>query len=393
VSALYQLTGTQMLLYGGMWGAAWWIVGSERRAVLHWFGFSLFTSVGLALVSLRPGGDPWLTVVLSNLLLMGAIALLVRGGECFLGLTPRDREHAVLLGIVAGASIAGGALPSDGAAWRHPGFVTTLGIAWVVSRCALRHHAELRAQFGARTAWVVTGTFAAFGALQWARLGHTLLAVDPVPLHSPHAANELLVYAMLVSTAVLNFVSLFLMVLRLTGRLTHLVAHDELTGLLNRRAMQEALAEQWSLWLLRHEPFAVVSIDLDHFKQINDRWGHPAGDAVLRATAALFQAEARTVDRVARMGGEEFLVLLPGCRADDAPAAAERLRLLLVGTPVPLPGIGPIRVTASLGVAAVEAGDRSPDEILLRVDAALYAAKRAGRNRTARWSPSLNPAS
>jgi diguanylate cyclase (GGDEF)-like protein len=83
------------------------------------------------------------------------------------------------------------------------------------------------------------------------------------------------------------------------------------------------------------------------------------------------------------MGGEEFLLLLPGCRADDAPQAAERLRQTLAATPVELPGIGEIRVTGSLGVAAIEAGDLSPDEILQRADAALYAAKRAGRNRVA----------
>lgn len=387
MSALYQLTCAQLLLYSVMWGAAWWIVGGERRAVLHWLAFSLLTSTGLGLISLRPAGDPWLTVVLSNLLLMAGIILLARGGACFLGLRRRDREHLLLMTGLAAVAVWLGPRPAEGVAWRHPGFVTAAGIAWILSRTAWVQWASLNAQFGRRAAVVVSGTHAAFGLLQWARSLHGLLSSDPVPMHSQHAANELLVYALLVSAAVLNFVYLFLMVLRLTGRLTHLVEHDALTGLLNRRAMQDALAEQWSHWLRRREPFAVVSVDLDHFKQINDLWGHPAGDEVLRVTAALLVTGARSVDRVGRMGGEEFLLLLPGCRAEDAPLAAERLRQILATTPVELHGIGEVRVTGSLGVAAIEAGDLSPDEILQRADAALYAAKRAGRNRVA--GPSL----
>jgi len=387
VSALYQLTCTQLLLYSVMWGAAWWIVGSERRAVLHWLTSSLLTSAGLGLISLRPAGDPWLTVVLSNLLLLIAAILLARGGACFLGLRRRDGENLSLLMALATAAVWFGPRPESGVIWQHPGFLTAAGIAWILSRTAWGQWTLLRAQFGWRTALVVSGTHATFAALQWARSLFGLLSSDPVPLHSAHVANELLVYALLVSSAVLNFVYLFLMVMRLTGRLTHLVEHDVLTGLFNRRAMQDALAEQWVHWLRRREPFAVVSIDLDHFKQINDRWGHPAGDEVLRATAALLVTGARTVDRVGRMGGEEFLLLLPGCQPEDAPLAAERLRQTLAAASLELRGIGEVRITASLGVAAVEAGDLSPDEILQRADAALYAAKRAGRNRVA--GPSL----
>ncbi len=382
-----------MLLYAGMWVAAWRIVDTERRPALHWLGYSLLSAAGLELISMRPGGNPWLTVALSNLLLTGATMLLARGGARFLGLRPHDREDLLVLLLLTMVMVWLGPQPQDGVAWRHPGFVTAGAVAWVLSRTAWLQRAALREQFGSRTAAVVSGTLAAFALLQWARSIYGLSSASAPPMNSAHAANAMLVYATLVTVAVLNFIYLFLMVLRLTGRLTHLVEHDVLTGLLNRRAMQHELAIHWDLWRQRQEPFAVVSVDLDHFKQINDRWGHGAGDEVLRVTAGRLSAAARSAtDRVGRMGGEEFLVLLPGCLAEASSPAAERLRRALEASAVALPGGDTIRVTASLGVAAIRAGDRTPEEILQRADAALYAAKRAGRNRVAGPGDAVNAA-
>jgi diguanylate cyclase (GGDEF)-like protein len=265
--------------------------------------------------------------------------------------------------------------------WRHPGFVSAAAIAWILASTAWRGHAALTRQFGQRTAWVVTGTLSAFAALQAVRVVHALTSTASVPMHQAHAANLTLVYSMLIAAAVLNMVHLFLMVLRLLRRLTDLVDRDALTGLLNRRAVEQALAQQWADWRRSGRPFAVISLDLDHFKQVNDRWGHSAGDEVLRATAAVLQRGVREVDLVARVGGEEFLILLPGHAAASARVSAERLRDQLAQAEISLPGGAALRVTCSAGVAEVGADDAAPEQLLQRADRALYQAKRDGRDR------------
>jgi diguanylate cyclase (GGDEF)-like protein len=155
---------------------------------------------------------------------------------------------------------------------------------------------------------------------------------------------------------------------------------DGLTGLPNRRQCEEALAGE----LARIERFggslAVVIADLDWFKDINDRFGHPAGDAVLRDFAALLQDSLRDVDLAARWGGEEFLLVLPGTDLAGAAHLAERIRAGLAGRVVLSPDGAPIPVTASFGVAASPSAS-SASELFAAADAALYEAKRAGKNR------------
>jgi diguanylate cyclase (GGDEF)-like protein len=124
-------------------------------------------------------------------------------------------------------------------------------------------------------------------------------------------------------------------------------------------------------------------IDLDHFKLVNDTFGHPVGDEVLRNTARVLQREARTVDIVARFGGEEFVVVLPETGEEGAVAVAERIRVRIAEQAVlPGPGYDSARVTASIGVAVVPSSDVSGAEDLIALaDQALYRAKAAGRNR------------
>ncbi|APX21640.1 MAG: GGDEF domain-containing protein [Rhodobacteraceae bacterium] len=143
---------------------------------------------------------------------------------------------------------------------------------------------------------------------------------------------------------------------------------DSLTGLPNRRGF-EALAPALGTG-------AVLFLDLDHFKQVNDTQGHAAGDAVLKGVAGVISATMRRQDVVARWGGEEFVIWLPGATEDVARGIGERLRLA-ISDRVPLPrGL----LTASIGIAVAREGD-SRDRLIARADAALYAAKAGGRNR------------
>jgi diguanylate cyclase (GGDEF)-like protein len=154
---------------------------------------------------------------------------------------------------------------------------------------------------------------------------------------------------------------------------------DALTGLSNRHAV--ALLDPELRRITAHDkPVSVVMLDIDHFKHINDQHGHPAGDQVLRLVARLLQATVRQTDTVARWGGEEFVVCLPGTDLPMALAVAEKLRHNLAAEDLALaPGLT-TRVTASLGVAELQAGE-SVVQGITRADQALYAAKHGGRDR------------
>lgn len=153
---------------------------------------------------------------------------------------------------------------------------------------------------------------------------------------------------------------------------------DPLTELPNRRSLDRHLDGQISLWMKGGRPFSVVMLDVDRFKLINDTWGHPQGDEVLRQLASSLRWACRDADFVARYGGEEFVLVLPGCPETQAVALAERVRGQL--SQVNLPRPGPSEVTASFGVAEIRRGERWSD-LVARADAALYRAKSGGRDR------------
>jgi diguanylate cyclase (GGDEF)-like protein/PAS domain S-box-containing protein len=162
--------------------------------------------------------------------------------------------------------------------------------------------------------------------------------------------------------------------------LAHLASTDFLTGLSNRRHF----LEQMDITLARfhrHGPdTALIMLDLDHFKQVNDDYGHAAGDEALRHFSELIRAASRRVDLLGRLGGEEFAILMPDTTGEGAMEYAERLRLALESNP-PRIGERSIPLTLSAGVTIFDATDASVDSILLRADDALYQAKRLGRNR------------
>ena len=159
---------------------------------------------------------------------------------------------------------------------------------------------------------------------------------------------------------------------------------DHLTGLANRRRFRAALGQEVERWRRYHVPCALVLVDVDHLKKINDQHGHSAGDRVIRHAASSLMELSRDNDTAARLGGEEFALLLAGADDEKAVAAAERLRHVFCATPVE--GVG--TVTISLGVAACPSHATSERAIYAASDSALYRAKRGGRNRTALAEPS-----
>ena len=158
--------------------------------------------------------------------------------------------------------------------------------------------------------------------------------------------------------------------------------HDVLTGIWNRGALLDLLQREIERASRSQSSTGLLMLDLDHFKKVNDTYGHLAGDVVLREVARRISEVVRSYDLVGRYGGEEFLVVLPDCFKDQALQSAERIRAVIAERPVLSAGVE-ILVTASIGVTVTTADSVAEKEILAIADTALYAAKSAGRNCTA----------
>lgn len=165
--------------------------------------------------------------------------------------------------------------------------------------------------------------------------------------------------------------------------LRRLATRDQLTGLLNRREFDRILAEERDRSQRFGHPLALVLLDIDHFKRVNDTHGHPAGDAVLREVARRLTREVRSVDRLVRFGGEEFAVLVMEGNRQVALSAAQRLCAAVRREPMFAKETLPLNITISAGLAVMPEDARSGDELVAAADKALYAAKAAGRDRVA----------
>jgi diguanylate cyclase (GGDEF)-like protein len=164
-------------------------------------------------------------------------------------------------------------------------------------------------------------------------------------------------------------------------RLRKLSITDGLTELFNHRHVHQLLREEFERTRRSGEPLAVVMIDLDRFKKVNDTYGHPTGDVILFETARILRETAREIDMVGRYGGEEFIAILPNTDEAEAAAFAERVRVA-VEEHVFRDETNEVRMSCSSGVASFpDSGATAPEELLKRADEALYAAKEGGRNR------------
>ena len=154
---------------------------------------------------------------------------------------------------------------------------------------------------------------------------------------------------------------------------------DPLTGLANRRRFDERLADEMRRCRQLHLPLSLAIIDIDHFKSVNDKYGHAVGDRVLQQVGAVISANIRRSDTACRIGGEEFVIIIAGIDTAAAIAGAERLRRAVIDAPLLLDGEGQICITVSTGVATL-LPDESRQAFYERADTALYMAKNNGRN-------------
>lgn len=169
-------------------------------------------------------------------------------------------------------------------------------------------------------------------------------------------------------------------------RLQEVALLDALTGIPNRRYAMDRIQQEWSAAERSVRPLACMLIDVDHFKRVNDTYGHDAGDLVLQRVADALKHTARAQDVICRLGGEEFLVVCPDTDAVAAGQCAERLRHAIGGMRIALGNVS-LQITISVGVAAMDAAMHGPDSMIKAADQAVYAAKQSGRNRTCVYRP------
>lgn len=223
------------------------------------------------------------------------------------------------------------------------------------------------------------------------RVGNVIGAISitiPVTrlLHETDSTRLLLVLAALAAIGSLVGITYFLtwrLAIKLDDvqhRLKKQATTDALTDLKNRRSIMDRLEEEYQRAQRLDEPLSLILVDIDHFKAVNDQFGHPFGDLVLKAVATLMKEALRIYDIIGRIGGEEFLIIAPGSTLEESAALAERL-LNRIQHEIIGDGTNEVVITVSAGVAMLNTQDSAPGMLLQRADTAMYRAKQEGRNR------------
>ena len=360
------------------WLATGWLLKDVRRPALHWAGFSLLSGGSFLNFVFSAHAQLESVRLLGNTLFMGALLLQARGLLLFTRQPLQDRLSLAALMLL---TFAMWLWPSHAdAPWRVATIsalscLCCLWVARIIFRF-MRHEI-------AHSRWMLMFTLPSL--LGSAVLGHraimALLEPERLIQTSIAGTSISLTSAMLWVLLSLSLeLTLFgLVIFKLGGQLRRAARHDRLTGLLNRHAMDDVLSQERQRARRMGTPFSALMIDIDHFKQVNDRLGHAAGDHTLRTVAQHLRQHLRTTDVVARWGGEEFLVLLPATSRAEACHLADKLCESVRSQPIPWGGED-LSCTVSIGVAQWRPAGDTADALLARADQALYCAKHEGRN-------------
>ncbi len=363
---------------------------NPRLSGARWFAASVTVELGKVLLQSMSGNAPRvLTTMLANELNIADFFLMYAGFCWFV--ERRPTRQLLMASVTAGWMSAYASL----FLLRNPFSFFIMGLA-VVMLCAatvvrLARQTTRRFQAVAR---VTVGLLAVHLVLLIYHMG---LSVQAYSRHLPgHAAwNDArwrysMLGIMLIGGCLLG-TYLWFTLAEIMGRVADTASLDALTGMLNRRALAARAEAEVASCAVNGRQLSVVAIDLDHFKTVNDTYGHGGGDAALCAVAAELLRLVRPEDVLARMGGEEFLLVLPGVDAAGAMATAEQMRAAIEGMRIAYDGIE-MEVTASAGVTEMLGGSDSWDAAVKRADLALYQAKATGRNRVVQDERTLSAA-
>jgi len=352
------------------------VVRPDRREGIGLWALALVAHAVTYLLFMTHGWAPnWISMVLANTLLAVAFALLLAAVSQFHGRTPQ--RLSVLLPIALTAVLL--VIFQGHDQMRRLVISFLLAIQIVLILWALWRPVPPRQRRGAL---LISAALGIEGVLLLGRGIWYAVHDGPPRIITSNGLGQSLTFLtsfIVVQLATLGFI---LMTKDRAEAVNHELAnYDMLTGIANRRLLQQTLRRDAERAMREHAPYAVMMADIDHFKAVNDTHGHLAGDAVLRHIAHLLQARVRGQDMVGRWGGEEFLVLLPATTLEGARQLAEAVRASVCDAPGHYDGI-PLPVTISIGICAdiLQPGDR-PRLLVDAADKALYAAKQGGRNR------------
>ncbi|WP_298726354.1 GGDEF domain-containing protein [uncultured Ferrovibrio sp.] len=374
--------GLQAVLAALALGAAWRIHHHERAATYWALGYSVM-ALGIVSFLLRSSWPGPVIVILGNSMVVAGHFLLNIAFATFVR-RPPPWHIFLAASLIALAGTAYWTLVDPDARARlvlvSGGIVLSCAL---IMRDLLTGRAPLRTiQQGRQIARLTLA--GAYGLHLCINLAHIALLFGGPELPAFLTGGELRKTWIVWDTAVLFLFPVGIVLLtseRLLDQLDRLASHDELTGLLNRRAFNQRLAEEHSRARRARQPIAVLMLDIDHFKALNDNYGHGAGDAMLQAVTGTIGGLLRREDIFARLGGDEFCILLPGTSGAGAMRVAERVRTAMAALRVPY-GKVELQQTLSIGVAIIGMAESDPAVALQAADAALYRAKDRGRNAT-----------
>jgi diguanylate cyclase (GGDEF)-like protein len=355
------------------------------EAAPFWTGSAFAAAVGAALAMLRMSVDSLLPLLAGGTVMIFATCLAVMGIKRFYG-QPVTWNAAALTTGLSFAALAFLIFGYDSMTLRIMVYSVGQSVPMVLAAKLLLSRQDGRIRAGARLAGIVCVLVVAIYAI---RAGGTLLQIggDFSFTHSGAVQSALVLMLMFLSMSV-NFGFLLMAIDRLRNEVADLALLDDLTGVGNRRHLLHRLTEECARSERSGEPFALLLVDLDGFKAVNDTHGHAAGDACLQHFAVMAQTRLRPGDMLARAGGDEFCIVLPASTLREGAMIARRIldvcradAAACVGADVP--------ISLSIGVAQwTRDTGPYPDRLMAAADHALYAAKRDGKNRHAVYDPS-----
>lgn len=348
------------------------------EAARFWTVAAFVASSGAGISMLRTVTDPILPLVIGGSFLIAACSFCAFGIERFYGRPLSWRRHAILVAIgVVSLTYFSIIHPSTNMRIVFYSCVQALVIAQTLPLTLMKHND--RAQPGAWLAGCIAAMIIcvniARSVMATFHIGGFVSMVDFNPVQA------VMVLVLVFLSMMWNFGFLLMAIDRLRAEVADLALFDDLTGVANRRQLVNRLAEECARSDRSMQPFAVLAIDLDGFKDINDGHGHGAGDECLRVFAATVQTRLRASDLLARMGGDEFCVVLPGATSRDAAAVARQLLDVCADHPASWEGAA-LNIGVSIGIAQwSHAACNTPEQLMAAADQALYMAKKQGKAR------------
>jgi diguanylate cyclase (GGDEF)-like protein len=375
-TAVIAMIFLQQGCFAALW-AAFALYGLARNSTAYWAAATSLVTLGMLMIGLRGQILDLLSFQGANVLVIVGLVCLYKGVANFARRPPAGAEHLALL--VTGALILIPTLAHGMRSWQFA--CSSALMAFIVLRTAWFTHHDLAPEFGRMAARVCAAPFWLMGAVLAVRVVTAALSDGKAAYaYQSDGSGVMLLLAYLVLGMLMNFGMVGMVLTRALTRLRHLSERDALTGLYNRRSIEQRLAQE-SAQLIRHgTALSLLSIDIDHFKRINDRYGHPAGDRVLKDLSQAMLQVGRGTDLLARAGGEEFWMLMPHTTLGGAMQVAERALHAARGLTFEGP-LAVIKTTVSIGVVVADDPSESIESVMARLDLALYSAKDRGRDR------------